>query len=63
MPPPRLPGGGTPPLGFAQCLGQPLLQSGVAETINLQRDGGDTKPCQVKRVRRIILNYRLGGDN
>ncbi len=38
-------------------------KQGVAEKINLQRDGGDAKPYQVKQVRRIILKYRLGGDD
>ena len=37
-------------------------KQGVAEKINLQRDGGDAKPYQVKQVRRVILKYRLGGD-
>ena len=33
---------------------------GVEEMINLQRDGGDAKPYQVKQVRSVILKYRLG---
>ena len=38
-------------------------KQGVAEKINLQRDGGNAKPYQVKQVRRVILKYRLGGDD
>ena len=36
---------------------------GVTEKINLQRDGGNAKPYQMKQVRRVILKYRLGGDD
>lgn len=35
---------------------------GVAELINLQRDGSKAKPYQVKQVRVVILKYRLGGE-
>ena len=31
----------------------------VAELINLQRDGGNAKPYQVKQVRNIIVKYKL----
>ena len=34
-------------------------RSGVAERINLQRDGSHAKPYQVQQVRRIILRYGL----
>ncbi len=38
-------------------------KQGVAEKINLQRDDGYAKPCQVKQVRRAISKYELGeGD-
>jgi hypothetical protein len=33
---------------------------GIEERINLQRDGRDAKPYQVKQVRAIILKYKLG---
>ena len=36
---------------------------GIAEKINLQRDGSHAKPYQVRQVRRAILKYRLGGDD
>jgi len=35
-------------------------KAGVEEWINLQRDGGNAKPYQVKQVRGIILRYHLG---
>jgi hypothetical protein len=31
----------------------------VAELINLQRDGGNAKPYQVRQVRTIIVKYKL----
>ena len=37
--------------------------SGVEERINLQRDGSEAKPYQVKQVRAVILRYRLGNDD
>lgn len=37
-------------------------KSGVAEMINLQRDGTQAKVYQVRQVRNIILQYKLGGD-
>lgn len=38
-------------------------KEGIAEKINLQRDGDKAKPYQVKQVRNIIVKYKLGGDN
>ena len=35
----------------------------MAELINLQRDGNDAKPYQVKQVRRVISKYRLGEED
>lgn len=35
-------------------------KAGIEEKINLQRDGGNAKPYQVKQVRTVILKYRLG---
>lgn len=37
-------------------------KSGVAERINLQRDGTKAKPYQVRQVRDVIVKYRLGGE-
>jgi hypothetical protein len=31
-----------------------------AEKINLQRDGNNAKPYQVKQVRAILSKYKLG---
>jgi predicted RNA binding protein YcfA (HicA-like mRNA interferase family) len=36
-------------------------KSGVDEKINLQKDGNNAKPYQVKQVRTIIHKYKLGG--
>jgi len=36
-------------------------KDGVEEIINLQPSGNKAKPYQVKQVRNILLNYRLGG--
>jgi hypothetical protein len=33
---------------------------GVAEKINLQRDGSKGKPYQVRQVRNVIVKYKLG---
>gem|GEM_PF-1043323 len=35
-------------------------KSGVAEMINLQREGAQAKPYQVKQVRAVILKAKLG---
>ena len=35
-------------------------KAGVDDRINLQRDGGNAKPYQVKQVRALILKYKLG---
>lgn len=34
-------------------------KEGVAERLNLQRDGAKAKPYQVKQVRSLILRYGL----
>jgi predicted RNA binding protein YcfA (HicA-like mRNA interferase family) len=34
----------------------------VDELINLQRDGSEAKPYQVRQVRSVILRFRLGGE-
>ena len=35
-------------------------KSGVEDMVNLQKDGNEAKPYQVKQVRQIILKYKLG---
>lgn len=37
-------------------------KSGIAEKINLQRDGAKAKPYQVRQVRDVIVKYQLGGE-
>lgn len=36
--------------------------AGVEEKINLQREGSEAKPYQVRQVRAVILKYRLGAQ-
>lgn len=38
-----------------------FTKDGIAEILNLQPRGGNAKPYQVKQVRRLILEYKLGG--
>ena len=35
-------------------------KAGVEEKINLQRDGNNAKPYQVKQVRAIVSKHKLG---
>ena len=35
----------------------------VAEKINLQPNGKDAKPYQVRQVRLLVLKYKLGGGD
>ena len=37
-------------------------KEGVAEKINLQRDGAKAKAYQVKQVRVVIVDNSLGGE-
>ena len=37
-------------------------RTGVVEKINLQRDGSKAKAYQVRQVRNIITQYKLGGN-
>jgi len=37
-------------------------KAGVEERINLQREGQNAKPYQVKQVRAVILKYGLGNE-
>ena len=34
----------------------------IAEKINIQPNGALAKPYQVKQIRKIILDYKLGAD-
>ena len=34
-------------------------KAGVEERLNLQRDGKNAKPYQVRQVRAVLLRYRL----
>ena len=36
---------------------------GVVEIVNLQSRGGHVKPDQVRQIRKLILQYNLGGDD
>jgi hypothetical protein len=38
-------------------------KSGIQERINLQRDGRNAKPYQVKQTRAVILKYNLAGND
>jgi predicted RNA binding protein YcfA (HicA-like mRNA interferase family) len=35
-------------------------KNGIAEKVNLQKDGSKAKPYQVRQVRNVILQYKLG---
>jgi hypothetical protein len=37
-------------------------KAGVEERINLQREGNNANPYQVKQVRAVVLRYKLGED-
>ena len=52
-------------LGFEQRVSgsHPLFRkAGVEERMNLQRDGNNAKPYQVKQVQNVILKYKLGAE-
>jgi predicted RNA binding protein YcfA (HicA-like mRNA interferase family) len=38
-------------------------RDGVEERINLQRDGANAKPYQVRQVRHVVLRYGLGSKS
>lgn len=38
-------------------------KAGIRDKINLQRQGGQAKPYQVRQVRTVLLEYRLGGQD
>ena len=37
-------------------------KAGVEERINLQPEGNNAKPYQVRQVRAVVLRYKLGED-
>ena len=37
-------------------------KSGIEEQINLQREGANAKPYQVRQVRAVILKYHLAEE-
>ena len=37
-------------------------KKGVEEKLNLQRNGSNAKPYQVRQVRTIVLKYRFAGE-
>ncbi len=37
-------------------------KAGIPEKINLQRDGNNAKPYQVRQVRSVILRHKLAGE-
>ena len=37
-------------------------KAGVSEKVNLQKDGSKAKPYQVRQVRNLIVQHRLGGN-
>jgi predicted RNA binding protein YcfA (HicA-like mRNA interferase family) len=37
-------------------------QQGIPELINLQKDGANAKPYQVRQVRNAIVTYGLAGE-
>jgi hypothetical protein len=38
-----------------------FTKAGVEEILNLQPQGRQAKPYQIKQVRAVLLRYRLGG--
>ncbi len=40
-----------------------FVKKGVEELINLQREGKNAKPYQVRQVRAILKRYRLAGGD
>ena len=37
-------------------------KAGIEERLNLQRDGRNAKPYQVRQVRAVLLRYHLGEE-
>lgn len=40
-----------------------FVREDVDELINLQRDGSDARPYQVRQVREILVRYGIGGED
>jgi hypothetical protein len=40
-----------------------FTRADVVEILNLQPRGGQAKPYQVRQVRQLILDYKLGGPS
>ena len=38
-----------------------FVRDGIEEILNIQPNGAQAKPYQVKQVRHVILKYKLGG--
>ena len=36
---------------------------GIEEKINVQKEGNNAKPYQVRQIRNVIIKYGLGDDN
>lgn len=52
-------------LGFEERIrgGHHIFRKeGIIDKINLQRDGNKAKAYQVRQVRKIIVEYHLGGE-
>ncbi len=52
-------------LGFSERIrGSHHLfdKEGIMEIVNLQSQGGQAKPYQVRQVRQLILKYKLGDE-
>ena len=53
-------------LGFEERVrGSHLIfrKAGIDERLNLQRDGHNAKPYQVRQVRAVILNHQLEAND
>ena len=37
-------------------------RAGIPERVNLQRDGNEAKPYQVRQVRQMIVKHKLAGE-
>jgi predicted RNA binding protein YcfA (HicA-like mRNA interferase family) len=37
-------------------------KAGIEEKVNLQREGSEAKPYQVRQVRYVLLKYHLGEE-
>jgi hypothetical protein len=52
-------------LGFAERTSgshHVFTKAGIEQQLNLQREGSNAKPYQVKQVRAVILKYHLGEE-